>query len=88
MGRNHLVLMVSVRALVPLGILAGPWIFVPTLVPILSLPARDRDGFVDSPKGFGVAEPTWESIHRGHLLIPILMREGLDDTGLTRDGRR
>ena len=80
-GVTTIVLMVlKVRAAVPLGILAGLLEFVPTLGPILSaLPALAM-GFVDSPEkalAVGVAYVGIQFVEN-HLLIPILMKEGVN----------
>lgn len=75
------VLMVlKVRAAVPLGILAGLLEFVPTLGPILSSLPAIAMGFVDSPEKAAAVAIAYVGIQfiENHLLIPILMREGLD----------
>jgi len=75
------VLMVlKVRAAVPLGILAGLLEFVPTLGPILSSLPAIAMGFVDSPEKAVAVAIAYVGIQfiENHLLIPILMREGLD----------
>ena len=75
------VLMVlKVRAAVPLGILAGLLEFVPTLGPILSSLPGIAMGFVDSPEKALAVAIAYVGIQfiENHLLIPILMREGLD----------
>ena len=75
------VLMVlKVRAAVPLGILAGLLEFVPTLGPILSSLPAIAMGFVDSPEKALAVTIAYVGIQfiENHLLIPILMREGLD----------
>jgi predicted PurR-regulated permease PerM len=75
------VLMVlKVRAAVPLGILAGLLEFVPTLGPILSSVPAIAMGFVDSPEKALAVAIAYVGIQfiENHLLIPILMREGLD----------
>jgi predicted PurR-regulated permease PerM len=75
------VLMVlKVRAAVPLGILAGLLEFVPTLGPILSSLPAIAMGFVDSPEKALAVAIAYVGIQfiENHLLIPILMREGLD----------
>jgi len=70
----------KVRAAVPLGILAGLLEFVPTLGPILSSLPAIAMGFVDSPEKALVVAIAYVGIQfiENHLLIPILMREGLD----------
>ena len=75
------VLMVlKVRAAVPLGILAGLLEFVPTLGPVLSSLPAIAMGFVDSPEKALAVAIAYVGIQfiENHLLIPILMREGLD----------
>jgi predicted PurR-regulated permease PerM len=75
------VLMVlKVRAAVPLGILAGLLEFVPTLGPVLSSLPAIAMGFVDSPEKALAVTIAYVGIQflENHLLIPILMREGLD----------
>ena len=75
------VLMVlKVRAAVPLGILAGLLEFVPTFGPILSSLPAIAMGFVDSPEKALAVAIAYVGIQfiENHLLIPILMREGLD----------
>lgn len=75
------VLMVlKVRAAVPLGILAGLLEFVPTLGPILSSLPAIAMGFVDSPEKALAVAIAYVGIQfiENHMLIPILMREGLD----------
>jgi predicted PurR-regulated permease PerM len=69
-----------VRAAVPLGILAGLLEFVPTLGPILSSVPAIAMGFVDSPEKAVAVAIAYVGIQflENHLLIPILMREGLD----------
>jgi len=70
----------KVRAAVPLGILAGLLEFVPTLGPILSSLPAIAMGFVDSPEKALAVAIAYVGIQfiENHLLIPILMREGLD----------
>jgi len=73
-------MVLKVRAAVPLGILAGLLEFVPTLGPILSSLPAIAMGFVDSPEKALVVAIAYVGIQfiENHLLIPILMREGLD----------
>jgi predicted PurR-regulated permease PerM len=75
------VLMVlKVRAAVPLGILAGLLEFVPTIGPILSALPAIAMGFVDSPEKALAVAVAYVGIQfiENHLLIPILMKEGVD----------
>jgi predicted PurR-regulated permease PerM len=70
----------KVRAAVPLGILAGLLEFVPTLGPILSSLPAIAMGFVDSPEKALAVAIAYVGIQflENHLLIPILMKEGVD----------
>ena len=70
----------KVRAAVPLGILAGILEFVPTLGPILSSLPAIAMGFVDSPEKALAVAIAYVGIQfiENHLLIPILMKEGVD----------
>lgn len=73
-------LLLKVRAAVPLGILAGLFEFIPTVGPILSaLPALAM-GFVDSPEKALWVAVAYIGIQflENHILIPILMREGVN----------
>ncbi len=73
-------LALNVRAAVPLGILAGLLEFVPTLGPILSALPAIAMGFVDSPEKALAVTVAYVGIQflENHLLIPILMKEGID----------
>lgn len=73
-------LALKVRAAVPLGILAGLLEFVPTLGPILSALPAIAMGFVDSPEKALAVTIAYVGIQfiENHLLIPILMKEGID----------
>jgi predicted PurR-regulated permease PerM len=78
---STIVLMVlKVRAAVPLGILAGLLEFVPTIGPILSALPAIAMGFVDSPEKALAVAVAYVGIQfiENHLLIPILMKEGVD----------
>ena len=70
----------GVRAAVPLGILAGLLEFIPMIGPIMSAVPAVAMGFVDSPeKALWVALAyTGIQFAENHLLIPILMKEGVD----------
>lgn len=70
----------KVRAAVPLGILAGLLEFVPTAGPILSALPAIAMGFVDSPEKAVAVAVAYVGIQflENHLLIPILMNEGVD----------
>lgn len=73
-------LALNVRAAIPLGILAGLFEFVPTLGPILSALPAIAMGFVDSPEKALAVTIAYVGIQflENHLLIPILMKEGID----------
>ena len=73
-------LVLKVEAALPLGILAGLLEFIPTVGPVLSAVPAVAMGFVDSPQKaltiaivYGVIQ-----MMENHLLIPILMKEGVD----------
>ena len=70
----------GVKAAVPLGILAGLLEFIPMIGPIMSAVPAVAMGFVDSPeKALWVALAyTVIQFAENHLLIPILMKEGVD----------
>jgi predicted PurR-regulated permease PerM len=70
----------GVRAAFPLGVLAGLFEFIPTIGPVLSAVPAVAMGFLDSP-----AKALWVGLAylgiqlvENHLLIPVLMREGVD----------
>ena len=73
-------LALNVRAAIPLGILAGLLEFVPTLGPILSSLPAIAMAFVDSPEKALAVTIAYVGIQfiENHLLIPILMKEGID----------
>ncbi|HUR92158.1 MAG TPA: AI-2E family transporter [Gemmatimonadaceae bacterium] len=73
-------LALGVRAAIPLGILAGLLEFVPTLGPILSAVPAIAMGFVDSPEKALFVTLAYVGIQflENHILIPILMKEGID----------
>ena len=73
-------LVLGVKPAVALGVIAGILEFVPTIGPILSAVPGVAMGFLDSPeKAFSVAM-AYLVIQQveGHLLIPMLMKEGMD----------
>lgn len=73
-------LVLRVKAALPLGILAGLFEFIPTVGPILSaLPALAM-GFVDSPQKALLVGVAYIGIQflENHILIPMLMRQGVD----------
>lgn len=73
-------LLLDVPAALPLGVLAGLLEFIPTVGPILSAVPAVAMGFIDSPqKALWVALAYWGvQLLENHLLIPLLMREGVD----------
>ena len=73
-------LLLGVKAALPLGILAGLFEFIPTVGPILSSIPAIAMGFVDSPeKALTVALVSVAiQFAENHLLIPILMKESVD----------
>ncbi len=73
-------LILDVPAAFPLGVIAGLLEFIPTVGPILSAVPAVAMGFVDSPeKALWVAIAYWGiQFMENQLLIPILMREGVD----------
>ena len=77
---TSVLLLLKVRAAIPLGILAGLLEFVPTLGPILSALPAIAMGFVDSPEKALFVTIAYVGIQfvENHLLIPILMKEGID----------
>ena len=77
---TSVLLALKVRAAVPLGILAGLLEFVPTLGPILSALPAIAMGFVDSPEKALFVTVAYVGIQfmENHMLIPILMKEGID----------
>jgi predicted PurR-regulated permease PerM len=73
-------LILHVPAAVPLGIIAGLMEFIPTIGPIISAVPAIAMGFIDSPE-----KALWVAIAytivqqlEGHLLIPLLMKEGVN----------
>ena len=77
---TSVLLVLKVRAAIPLGIRAGLLEFVPTLGPILSALPAIAMGFVDSPEKALFVTIAYVGIQfvENHLLIPILMKEGID----------
>jgi predicted PurR-regulated permease PerM len=73
-------LLLDVKAAIALGVIAGLLEFVPTLGPIMSAIPAIAMGFLDSPEkalAVGLAYLVIQQLE-GHLLIPILMKEGMD----------
>ena len=73
-------LVLRVEAALPLGILAGLMEFIPTVGPLLSAVPAVAMGFVDSPEKALTIALVYTGIQflENHLLIPILMKEGVD----------
>ena len=73
-------LALGVNAAVPLGVIAGLLEFVPTVGPILSALPAVAMGFVDSPEKALFVIIAYIGIQQmeNYLLIPFLMREGVD----------
>jgi predicted PurR-regulated permease PerM len=73
-------LLLGVKAAVALGVIAGLLEFVPTVGPILAAVPAITMGFLDSPEKaltVGLAYLVIQQLE-GHVLIPILMKEGMD----------
>lgn len=69
-----------IKAAVALGVIAGILEFIPTIGPILSAVPGVAMGFIDSPQkavSVAVAYLVIQQVE-GHLLIPMLMKEGMD----------
>jgi predicted PurR-regulated permease PerM len=73
-------LIIGVRAAFPLGVLAGLLEFIPTIGPLLSAVPAIAMGFVDSPEKALIVGAAFFGIQfvENNLLIPILMKEGMD----------
>jgi len=73
-------LILGVKAAVPLGVIAGILEFIPTVGPILSALPAVAMGFVDSPEKALAVVIAYIAIQQmeNYLLIPFLMREGVD----------
>ena len=73
-------LLLDVKAAIALGVIAGLLEFVPTIGPIMSAVPAIAMGFLDSPQkalAVGLAYLVIQQLE-GHLLIPMLMKEGMD----------
>lgn len=72
-------LIFRVKAALALGVLAGLFEFIPTVGPILSALPGVAMGFLDSPEKAGYLALAYWGIQflEGHILIPLLMKEGL-----------
>lgn len=73
-------LILRVKAALALGVIAGLLEFVPTIGPILSAIPAVAMGFLDSPEKALYVALAYLIIQQaeGHILIPILMKEGMD----------
>ncbi|HEY4129990.1 MAG TPA: AI-2E family transporter [Gemmatimonadaceae bacterium] len=73
-------LILHVKAAFALGVIAGLLEFVPTIGPILSAVPAIAMGFLDSPEKALYVTLAYLLIQQaeGHVLIPILMKEGMD----------
>ena len=72
--------LIGVKAAFALGILAGLLEFVPMVGPILSAIPAVAMGFLDSPQKALLVVVAYVAIQflENHLLIPLLMKEGVD----------
>jgi predicted PurR-regulated permease PerM len=73
-------LLLGVKAAVALGVIAALLEFVPTVGPIIAAVPAIAMGFLDSPEKaltVGLAYLVIQQLE-GHVLIPILMKEGMD----------
>ncbi|HWN42771.1 MAG TPA: AI-2E family transporter [Thermoanaerobaculia bacterium] len=72
--------LLGVQAALPLGIIAGLLEFIPMVGPILSAIPAVAMGFLDSPQKalFVVLLYVGIQFFENHLLIPMLMKEGVD----------
>jgi len=77
---TFLLVMLGVRAALPLGVLAGLFEFIPNVGPMLSAVPAVLMGFVDSPQKALVIMGVYWGIQflENNLLIPYLMRQQLD----------
>ena len=73
-------LILHVKAAFALGLLAGLFEFIPTVGPILSSVPAIAMGFLDSPDKALIIAAAYIGIQflENHLLIPLLMRGGVD----------
>jgi predicted PurR-regulated permease PerM len=73
-------LIFRVKAAFALGLLAGLFEFIPTVGPILSAVPAVAMGFLDSPEKALMIGAVYIGIQflENHLLIPLLMRGGVD----------
>lgn len=73
-------LVLHVKAAFALGVIAGVLEFIPTIGPILSAVPGIAMGILDSPQKALSVALAYLAIQQleGHLLIPMLMKEGMD----------
>jgi predicted PurR-regulated permease PerM len=73
-------LILGIPAALPLGLIAGFLEFIPTIGPILSSIPAIVMGFAESPEKAGLVALVYIGIQflENHILIPMLMREGVD----------
>jgi predicted PurR-regulated permease PerM len=73
-------LLLRVKPALALGVIAGLFEFIPTVGPILSAVPAVAMGFLDSPEKalYVVIAYTGIQFAENHLLIPLLMKGGLD----------
>ena len=73
-------LLLGVKAALPLGVLAGLLEFIPTIGPVLSAVPAILMAFVDSPQKALTVGLAYVGIQflENHILIPLLMKEGVD----------
>jgi predicted PurR-regulated permease PerM len=71
---------IGVKAALSLAVIAALLEFIPTIGPILSAVPAIAMGFLDSPQKALLVVFVYTAIQmiEGHLLIPILMKEGVD----------
>jgi predicted PurR-regulated permease PerM len=71
---------IGVKAALSLAVIAGLLEFIPTVGPILSAVPAVAMGFLDSPQKALLVVFVYTAIQmiEGHLLIPILMKEGVN----------
>jgi predicted PurR-regulated permease PerM len=71
---------IGVKAALSLAVIAGLLEFIPTIGPLLAAVPAIAMGFLDSPQKALLVLVVYTGIQmvEGHLLIPILMKEGVD----------
>ena len=75
-----ILLILKVEAAFALGVLAGLFEFIPTVGPLLSAVPAVAMGFLDSPEKAGIIVAAYWGIQflENHILIPLLMKGGMD----------